>query len=145
MLKLVVADKQPVFRAGIAKVLAVEDEMRIVAQVQQPEQMMMALERFRPNVVVCSSSFYPDLHELAAATARAKGRLVIVGEAGENPSQYLSVGAHGVVYRNVTGPSLLQCVRDVARVTYCVQDNTIPAEVSENEMVGASVFDRLSH
>ncbi|HMK31719.1 MAG TPA: response regulator transcription factor [Terriglobales bacterium] len=145
MLKLVVADKQPVFRAGIAKVLAVEDEMRIVAQVQQPEQMMMALERFRPNVVVCSSAFYPDLHDLAAATARAKGRLVIVAEAGENPTQYLSTGAHGVVYRNVTGPSLLQCVRAVARGDNWVQDNTVPAEVSENDMVGARVVDRLTH
>ena len=52
MLKLVVADKQPVFRAGIAKVLAVEDEMRIVAQAQTPDQIPMALERFRPNVLL---------------------------------------------------------------------------------------------
>jgi len=32
MLKLILADNQAIFRAGIAKVLAVEDEMRIVAQ-----------------------------------------------------------------------------------------------------------------
>ena len=31
MLKLILADNQAIFRAGIAKVLAVEDEMRIVA------------------------------------------------------------------------------------------------------------------
>jgi len=34
MLKLILADNQAIFRAGIAKVLAVEDEMRIVAQAQ---------------------------------------------------------------------------------------------------------------
>jgi len=39
MLKLILADNQAIFRAGIAKVLAVEDEMRIVAQAQTPEQM----------------------------------------------------------------------------------------------------------
>ena len=38
MLKLILADNQAIFRAGIAKVLAVEDEMRIVAQAQTPEQ-----------------------------------------------------------------------------------------------------------
>src|SRR6266566_1320933 len=32
MLKLILADNQAIFRAGIAKVLAVEDEMRIVAR-----------------------------------------------------------------------------------------------------------------
>ena len=38
MLKLILADNQAIFRAGIAKVLAVEDEMRIVAQVQDVER-----------------------------------------------------------------------------------------------------------
>jgi len=38
MLKLILADNQASFRAGIAKVLAVEDEMRIVAQAQTPNR-----------------------------------------------------------------------------------------------------------
>lgn len=144
MLKLVVADKQPVFRAGIAKVLAVEDEMRIVAQVQSPEQMPMALERFRPSVVVCSANFYPDIHGLAQSAAKVKSRLIVIAEAGENPSSYLSSGAHGVVFRNVTGPNLLDCVRAVSRGDAWVQDNAVPVEVSENDMVGARVVDRLT-
>jgi DNA-binding NarL/FixJ family response regulator len=52
MLKLILADNQAIFRAGIAKVLAVEDEMRIVAQAQTPEQMMMALDKFRAGVLI---------------------------------------------------------------------------------------------
>jgi DNA-binding NarL/FixJ family response regulator len=145
MLKLVVADKQPVFRAGIAKVLAVEDEMRIVAQAQTPEQIPMALERFRPNVVVCSVNFYPDTHSLSQAVAKVKGRLVLIAESGENTNALLTAGAHGVVYRNVTGPALLDCVRTVARGENYVQDNAVPAEVSENDMVGARVVDRLTN
>lgn len=145
MLKLVVADKQPVFRAGIAKVLAVEDEMRIVAQAQTPEQIPMALERFRPNVVVCSANFYPDVHSLSQAVAKIKGRLVLIAESGENTNAMLAAGAHGVVYRNVTGPALLDCVRTVSRGETYVQDNAVPAEVSENDMVGARVVDRLTN
>jgi DNA-binding NarL/FixJ family response regulator len=145
MLKLVVADKQPVFRAGIAKVLAVEDEMRIVAQAQTPDQIPMALERFRPNVVVCSINFYPDVHSLAQAVARVKGRLVLIVESGENTNAHLTAGAHGVVFRNVTGPALLDCVRTVARGETYIQDNAVPAEVSENDMVGARVVDRLTN
>jgi DNA-binding NarL/FixJ family response regulator len=145
MLKLVVADKQPVFRAGIAKVLAVEDEMRIVAQAQTPEQIPMTLERFRPNVVVCSVNFYPDIHLLAQSIAKVKGRLVLIAESGENTNALLTAGAHGVVYRNVTGPALLDCVRTVARGETYIQDTAVPAEVSENDMVGARVVDRLTN
>ena len=43
MLKMVLADKQAIFRAGIAKVLGVEDEIRIVAQVQTADQIPMSL------------------------------------------------------------------------------------------------------
>lgn len=145
MLKLVVADKQPVFRAGIAKVLAVEDEMRIVAQAQTPEQIPMALERFRPNVVVCSVNFYPDIHGLAQAVAKVKGRLVLIAESGENTNAFLTAGAHGIVYRNVTGPALLDCVRTVSRGETFIQDTAVPTEVSENDMVGARVVDRLTN
>ncbi|HET9695743.1 MAG TPA: response regulator transcription factor [Terriglobales bacterium] len=145
MLKLVVADKQPVFRAGIAKVLAVEDEMRIVAQAQTPDQIPMALERFRPNVIVCSVNFYPDLHELAQSIAKVKGRLVIIADSNENTGAFLNQGAHGVVFRNVTGPALLDCVRTVARGETYVQDAAVPQEVNENDMVGARVVDRLTN
>ncbi len=55
MLKLILADNQAIFRAGIAKVLAVEDEMRIVAQAQTPEQMFMALDKFRAAVLVVAA------------------------------------------------------------------------------------------
>ena len=60
MLKLILADNQAIFRAGIAKVLAVEDEMRIVAQAQTPEQMFMALDKFRAAVLVVAAGFHND-------------------------------------------------------------------------------------
>ena len=49
MLKLILADNQAIFRAGIAKVLAVEDEMRIVAQAQTQEQFL--------SLAICGSRF----------------------------------------------------------------------------------------
>ena len=60
MLKLILADNQAIFRAGIAKVLAVEDEMRIVAQAQTQEQMFMALDKFRAAVLVIAGGFHGD-------------------------------------------------------------------------------------
>ena len=60
MLKLILADNQAIFRAGIAKVLAVEDEMRIVAQAQTAEQMFMALDKFRAAVLVIAGGFHND-------------------------------------------------------------------------------------
>lgn len=144
MLKLILADNQAIFRAGMAKVLAVEDDLRIVAQAQTPEQMMMALEKFRASLLICSAGFPPDLHAVVEAAARAKTRILIVAENGDEAAKYLSAGVHGVVYRNVAGPALVDCVRKVAMGVAWTQDQAVPREISDNDMVGARVRDRLT-
>src|ERR1700758_4117005 len=144
MLKLILADNQAIFRAGIAKVLAVEDEMRIVAQAQTPEQMFMALDKFRAAVLVVAGGFHFRLHGRGQDPNRNKTRLVILADTGESAQRYMAAGAHGVVYRNVTSAALVDCVRKVARGESWVQDVAVPSELTENDMVGLRVRDRLT-
>jgi DNA-binding NarL/FixJ family response regulator len=144
MLKLILADNQAIFRAGIAKVLAVEDEMRIVAQAQTVEQMNMAIDKFRAAVLIVAGGFVSDFNALVQAVVRAKTRLIILADTGEAASKYMNAGAHGVIYRNVTSPALVDCVRKVARGENWVQDIAVPSELTENDMVGMRVRDRLT-
>ncbi len=144
MLKMVLADKQAIFRAGIAKVLGVEDEIRIVAQVQAADQIAMSLEKFRPNILAVAANLGADLGGLVRAAASSKTRIILLAETGENGATYLSAGVHGVVYRNVTGPALLECVHKVAAGDTWVQPQTLAPEEVENDMVGARVRDRLT-
>ena len=115
MLKLILADNQAIFRAGIAKVLAVEDEMRIVAQAQTQGQMFMALDKFRAAVLVVAAGFHNDFAAIIQAANRAKTRVVVLADTGESAQRYMGAGANGVVYRNVTSAALVDCVRKVAR------------------------------
>jgi DNA-binding NarL/FixJ family response regulator len=144
MLKLILADNQAIFRAGMAKVLAVEDDLRIVAQAQTPEQMMMAVEKFRAALLVCSASFPPDLRAVIDAASRVHTRLLIVAENGDDPAKYLSMGAHGVIFRNIAGPALVDCVRKVASGLPWTPNQVVTRELSDNDMVGARVRDRLT-
>lgn len=144
MLKMVLADKQAIFRAGIAKVLGVEDEIRIVAQVQTPEQLPMAMEKFRPNILAFAANLAPHLHDLVKLATQSKTRLIVLAETGENGYAYTNQGVHGVVYRNVTGPALLECVRKVARGETWIQMQQMAPEEAENDMVGTRVRDRLT-
>jgi DNA-binding NarL/FixJ family response regulator len=145
MLKIILADNQAIFRAGAAKVLAVEDEVRVMAQAQSADQMMMALEKFRPNLLIFAAALQADLKVVAAQAARSKTRLVVIAENGEQPARYLGAGLHGMVYRNIGGQALVDCVHKVAGGENWVQDMRAPSEiVSENDFVGARVRDRLT-
>ena len=144
MLKMVLADKQAIFRAGIAKVLGVEDEIRIVAQVQAADQVIPTLEKFQPNVLAFSTALISNVAELVSAAGPHHTRLIALAETGENTGSYLTAGVHGVVFRSVTGPQLLECVHAVAGGATWVQPAMVSPEVNENDMVGARVRDRLT-
>jgi DNA-binding NarL/FixJ family response regulator len=144
MLKLILGDNQAIFRAGIAKVLAVEDDLRIVAQAQTPEQMMMALEKFRAAVLVCSAAFHTDMKSVLDTAVQAQTRVLLIAENGEDAGKYISMGASGVVFRSISGPALVTSVRRIARgETFC-QDSAVTRELADNDMVGTRVRDRLT-
>ena len=83
MLKLILADNLAIFRAGIAKVLAVEDEMRIVAQAQTPEQMFMALDKFRAAVLIVAGGFHSDFNGVLQSANRNKTRVVVLAASAD--------------------------------------------------------------
>lgn len=146
MLKIIVADNQAIFRAGIAKVLAVEDDIRVVAQAPTLEQTRMALDKFRAGILVLSSTFFTDDSGLVNAARNVGTKLVVLAENGDNAQRFTSGGAEGVVFRSVTGDVLLNCVRRVAAGQNYIQDLRPVAtpESESNDFVGARVRDRLT-
>src|SRR5260370_40251683 len=144
MLKIILADNQAIFRAGAAKVLAVEDDLRIVAQATSPEQMMLALEKFRAAVLLVAAAMPPDIKAVIEAATKVKTRTVVIAENGDETNQHVQNGATGVIYRNITGTDLVQCVRKVARGESYIPETSANKEATENDLVGARVRDRLT-
>src|SRR5260370_16917508 len=90
MLKLILADNQAIFRAGIAKVLAVEDEMRIVAQAQTSEQMFMALDKFRAPVLIVAGSFHGEFSAVLQAANKVRTGVALLADTAQSAHKYIS-------------------------------------------------------
>src|ERR1051326_7704422 len=144
MLKIILADNQAIFRTGAAKVLAVEDDLRIVAQAENSEKMMMALEKFHATVMIFGADINSTLQTVVETARKFKTRLIAIAETGQDSRHYLTNGVNGVIYRNVSGESLVQCVRKGTKGETCTQDREKSKETAENDLVGARVRDRLT-
>ncbi len=144
MLKIILAENQAIFRAGAAKVLAVEDDLRVVAQVQVEDQLLPSVDKFRPAVLLLSSDFHAEPKKIIDAASKAKARTVIVAENGDDCRKYTELGAGGVVFRSVTGSELVQCVRKVAKGETYLPPTAAAKENADNDLVGARVRDRLT-
>jgi DNA-binding NarL/FixJ family response regulator len=144
MNKLILADSQAIFRAGTAKVLAMDEDLRIIAQCTDLERMYHAITTFPGSIVLFAASLRPDFARLGMLLETTGSRGIVVAENDENASGYVQQGFRGVVFRSVTGPALVECVRRVAAGDTWLPTQTAPAESIEEDMVGARVRDRLT-
>jgi DNA-binding NarL/FixJ family response regulator len=144
MNKVILADSQAIFRAGTAKVLAMDEDLRIIAQCSDLERMYHAISTFPGSIVLFAASLRPDFPRLHMLLETTGCRGIVIAENTENAAIYLQQGFRGVVLRSVSGQSLAECVRRVA-----VGDTWQPPQVMhhdspEEDMVGTRVRDRLT-
>jgi DNA-binding NarL/FixJ family response regulator len=146
VLNIIIADHQPVFRAGIAKLLAAEDDMRVVAHPVSTSHLLNAIEKLGPHVVILSSGFLADPSDIHTITAMAGEYhvpvLMLTQNNAESSPQFIPVNVQGVFYRSVTGSALVEGVRRLAQGGRYVQMHA-SAEVSP-DLVGQRVTSRLS-
>jgi DNA-binding NarL/FixJ family response regulator len=144
MNKVILADSQAIFRAGTAKVLAMDEDLRIIAQCSDLERMTHAVTTFPGSIVLFATSLRPDLTRLRILLESAGSRGIVIAENNETATAYPSLGFRGVVFRNVTGPALVECVHRVAAGDTWLPPQVMLADSPEDDMVGTRVRDRLT-
>jgi DNA-binding NarL/FixJ family response regulator len=144
MNKIILADSQAIFRAGTAKVLAMDEDLRIIAQCTDLDRMLHAITTFPGAVVLFAASLRPDLPRLRALLESVGSRGVVIAENNEAAATYLQQGFRGVVFRSVTGPALVECIRRVAAGELSMPPQLMHTESLDDDMVGTRVRDRLT-
>src|SRR3984885_9574051 len=107
MNKIILADSQAIFRAGMAKVLGTDDDFRIIAQCSDTERMMHAATTFPGAVVIFASALKPELGRLKVLLETVGSRGIVIAENNEAAGLYLQQGFSGIIFRNTTGAALL--------------------------------------
>ena len=144
MINIVIADHQAIFRAGIAKILAVEEDLRVIGQPKSMEQLANCLERLRAKVLVVSSGFTPDISEVLALARKNQVAVMVLAETTESSSPFMAAGVQGLVYRSVPGESIVEAVRRLSRGENYVQVASVISGAPGEDLVGERVRDRLS-
>ncbi len=117
-IRVIVADTQAIFRAGLRKVFALEDDIRVVGQAETLAQAQSAAAKFTADVLIFEAALTPNPVESLAELLRQNPKLrvvVVTPEANEELTLDLfRRGAHGIVSREVEPELLVECLRKVA-------------------------------
>jgi len=118
-IRIIIADSEAIFRAGISKVFAAQADLEVVAQTETLAQTLSAVASSPADVVLFEAGISPNPAEAISEVARRaepNTKIVLVtSRAGQQETvDYLRRGVRGILARAITPELLVRCVRKVA-------------------------------
>jgi DNA-binding NarL/FixJ family response regulator len=119
LIRVIVADTQAIFRAGLRKIFAVEDDIRVVGQAETFDQTISAAKKFSADVLIFEAALSSHPVEAVSDLMRQAPGIRIVVVTNE-PNEELTLelfrrGVHGVVSREVDPDLMVDCLHKVSR------------------------------
>jgi CheY-like chemotaxis protein len=116
-IRVLVVDDHPLVRTTLTELLSDEDDLTVVGECEDGSQVVDAVERLRPDVVLMDLSM-PVMNGLAATEAlRAvlpQPRVVVfTGEGSGVRPEVEAAGAHALLPKSARPDALLACLRTV--------------------------------
>jgi two-component system nitrate/nitrite response regulator NarL len=115
--RVIVADTQAIFRAGLRKIFALEDDIRMVGQAETLGQTQSAVAKFSADVLIFEAALAPNPVEFIVELLRQSPKLrIVVVTPGADQDLTLELfrrGAHGILSREVEPELLVECLRKV--------------------------------
>ncbi len=143
MNRIILGDDQAIFRAGAARLLAIEHDMRIVAQCDDPTRLVAAAEAARGALILLSTGIRADLPVLLERVKSLGSRVILVKEIDEELAEGVTEQMDGAVSRAISGPELIETIRRVAQgLRWIRYANVTTMKVQDG--VGERVCDQLT-
>ncbi len=117
-IRIILADSQAIYRVGIRKVFALEDDLRVVAQADSLENLRAAIIRYPTDIVLLEGGMLagtadaiPELIKLAPDV-----KLIVQAVAADenHTVELYRRGVRGIISRSISPDLLVRCVRRIA-------------------------------
>ncbi len=118
VVRIILADSQAIYRVGIRKIFALEDDLRVVAQADSLENLRAAIERYPTDIVLLeggllagTANVIPDLLRMAPDV-----KLIVQAVAADenHTVELYRRGVRGIISRSISPDLLVRCVRRIA-------------------------------
>jgi two-component system nitrate/nitrite response regulator NarL len=117
-IRIILADSQAIYRVGIRKVFALEDDIRVVAQADSLENLRAAIERYPTDIVLLEGSMLAGtvnaIPELLRLAPDVKLIVQAVATDENHTVELYRRGVRGIISRSISPDLLVRCVRRIA-------------------------------
>ncbi len=116
--RILIADREAIFRFGFRRILATESDLRVVAEAENATQALHLTRQAKPEVIFLQAGIVPEkfadlIQRLRSASPGCK-LVIAAAKLSEGESVgYIRAGAAGVILKSVDPALFIKCVRKV--------------------------------
>lgn len=117
-IRIILADSQAIYRVGIRKIFALEDDIRVVAQADSIDNLRASVERCSADIVLLEGGLLMGAPNPIPDLLRVAPNLKLIVQAlATDESQTVDLyrrGVRGIITRSISPDLLVRCVRRIA-------------------------------
>jgi DNA-binding NarL/FixJ family response regulator len=135
-IRIVVADDHPIFRDGLCKLLALEEDFDVVAQAQDGRQVLDVLHQYEPDILLLDLKM-PGLDGLATLqrlqSTKNKTRVIVLTASDDKNEfvQAMKLGTSGIVLKQTATELLIKSIRKVHAGEIWLDSHTTAAVIRQ--------------
>jgi DNA-binding NarL/FixJ family response regulator len=135
-IRIVVADDHPIFRDGLCKLLALEEDFEVVAQAQDGRQVLEVLQQLEPDILLLDLRM-PGLDGLATLqrlqAVKNKTRVIVLTASDDKNEfvQAMRFGTSGIVLKQTATDMLIKSIRRVHAGEIWLDSHTTAAVIRQ--------------
>ena len=135
-IRIVVADDHPIFRDGLCRLLALEEDFEVVAQAQDGRQVLDVLQQHEPDILLLDLKM-PGLDGLATLqrlqVAKNKTRVIVLTASDDKNEfvQAMKLGTSGIVLKQTATELLIKSIRKVHAGEILLDSHTTAAVIRQ--------------
>ncbi len=118
-IKIIIADSEAIFRAGMSKIFALEEDLEVVAQTENLSQTLTIVAEMEADVVLFEAGLSPTPAEGVTEVMRRAlpgTKVIMIAQrfSEHETVDFLRRGVRGILSRSVSPDLLVRCVRKVS-------------------------------
>jgi two-component system nitrate/nitrite response regulator NarL len=135
-IRIVVADDHPIFRDGLCKLLALEEDFEVVAQASDGRQVLDVLQQYEPDVLLLDLKM-PGLDGLGTLqrlqATKNKTRVIVLTASDDKHEfvQAMKLGTSGIVLKQTATELLIKSIRKVHAGEIWLDSHTTAAVIRQ--------------
>jgi DNA-binding NarL/FixJ family response regulator len=135
-IRIVVADDHPIFRDGLCRLLALEEDFEVVAQASDGRQVLEILQQVEPDILLLDLKM-PGLDGLATLqrlqASRNKTRVIVLTASDDKNEfvQAMKLGTSGIVLKQTATELLIKSIRKVHAGEIWLDSHTTAAVIRQ--------------